>query len=293
MLSDYASFGSLFKKYRLKSEFATLAQFGNALAQEGFVYEDSIYSHWQKNVRVPKDRSLLITIIHIFSRRGGMKALSEANAFLFSAGQGHLTPEEINELEKKAPFSGEPISPPHILNFLLTTIQSKRVVRTGWTMMDISSPESVAEHSYQLCVMAMVLADQLGVDRVKLIKMALIHDLGEIFTGDIVWVRGNIIDIDKRRKKELIEAEGIKKIFKDTHKAEEYKSIFQEMVERKTAEADIFWQLDKLEMAIQALDYELRNKKDLGEFFVSVDLQITSPLIRSIFEVVVSARPKR
>lgn len=174
----------------------------------------------------------------------------------------------------------------------IAPIKLKRVVRTGWTMMDIPAPESVAEHSYQLCVMAMVLGDQLGVDREKLIKMAIIHDLGEIFTGDIVWVRGNIIDIEKRRKKEEVEALGIEKIFKDTNKADEYKSIFKEMVERKTVEADTFWQFDKLEMAIQALDYEIREKKDLSEFFVSVDLQLTSPIFRSIFEHVLAARPK-
>jgi len=293
MTQSNNTFGELFKKYRLKSEFSTLAEFGNELAAQGFVYEDSIYSHWQKNVRVPKDRKLLLTIVELFVKRSGIRTIAEANVFLASAGQGYLSPFELAPLEVYAHFSHEAISPKNALSILLTTIKAKQVVRTGWTMMDIPSPESVAEHSYQLCVMAMVLADQLGVDREKLIKMAIIHDLGEIFTGDIVWVRGNIIDIEKRRKKEEIEALGIEKIFKDTSKAAEYKAIFEEMVERKTREADIFWQIDKLEMAIQALDYELRTKKDLTEFFVSVNLQLTSPTLRTIFAEVQAARPQK
>ena len=159
--------------------------------------------------------------------------------------------------------------------------------------MDIRNPESVAEHTYQLCVMTMILAEQLGVDREKLIKMAIIHDLGEIFTGDIVWVRGNVINIEKRRQKEQIEVKGIAKIFNIVGKADEYKAIFEELRQRKTAEADIFWQLDKLEMGIQALDYEKRLHKNLEEFFVSVDLQLTHPFLRSIFARVLAKRHQK
>lgn len=286
-------FGQLFKKFRLRSEFSTLSQFGDALAKEGFIYEDSLYSHWQKNVRIPKDRKLLLALIRVFIKNGGITSIKDANALLNSAGQGYLTDQEIETFKSHTCFQTECISPERILSFLSTTIKAKRVVRTGWTMMDIQNPESVAEHSYQLCVMAMTLADQLGVDQEKLVKMAIVHDLGEIFTGDIVWVRGNIIDIEKRRKKEQIEEEGIKKIFKIIGKMDEYKDIFQELMQRKSEEAIIFWQLDKLEMAIQALDYEHRTHKNLDEFFTSVDLQVSSPFLRSIFKQILLERPKK
>ena len=293
MTREHTTFGELFKKYRLKSEFSTLSQFGNALAQEGFIYEDSIYSHWQKNVRVPKDRKLLLTLIKIFIERGGMAAIKDANHFLESAGQGYLTSEELAVVSKNTHFNNESISADNALSFLLTTIQSKKIVRTGWKMMSIPNPESVAEHSFQLCVMALVFADQLGVDREKLIKMAVIHDLGEIITGDIVWSRGNIIDIQKRQKKEIIEAQGIEKIFAQLGSSDEYKSIFKEMTERKSVEASIFWQLDKLEMAIQALDYEKRTHKNLYEFFVNTDLQLTLPFLRDIFSCIMAQRPSK
>ena len=292
-MQEHSTFGELFKKYRLKAEFSTLSQFGNALAQAGFIYEDSIYSHWQKNIRVPKDRKLLLTIIKIFIDRDGIQTTIEANRFLESTGQGYLTPEELILVSKNAPFQENTITPAKALTFLLTTIQSKRITRTGWTMMEIPHPESVAEHSYQLCVMAMVFADQLGVNREKLIKMAIIHDLGEIFTGDVVWIRGNIIDLKKRQKKEQVEAKGIESIFTKLGNSKEYGEIFNEMTERKTIEADIFWQLDKLEMAIQALDYEKRTHKNLDEFFVSVELQLTLPFLRAIFAYIQEARPKK
>ena len=46
--------------------------------------------------------------------------------------------------------------------------------------------ESVAEHSWRLTLMAYLVSDEFpGADLEKLLKMCLIHDLGEVFTGDI------------------------------------------------------------------------------------------------------------
>ncbi|MCX6731068.1 MAG: HD domain-containing protein [Candidatus Roizmanbacteria bacterium] len=291
MAQEHSTFGELFKKYRLRSEFSTLSQFGNALAQEGYIYEDSIYSHWQKNVRVPKDRKLLLALIKIFIEKGGITTTVAANSFLNSAGQGYLTKEELEMVTKNTSLVGNAITPANALSFLLTTIQSKGIIRTGWQMMSIPEPESVAEHSFQLCVIAMVFADQLGVDREKLIKMAIIHDLGEIFTGDIVWSRGNIIDIKKRQEKEVVESQGIEALFTKLGNLKEYQDIFLEMTERKSIEASIFWQLDKLEMAIQALKYEQDTGINLDEFFVTTDLQLTLPFLRDIFSHALAQRP--
>lgn len=290
MTKKRLTFGELFKKYRLKSEFSTLTQFGNALAREGFIYEDSIYSHWQKNVRIPKNRALLLILIKIFIEKGGIQSIRDANIFLESAGQGYLTREELVVVAKKAQFQEDSTTPENALSFLLTTIQSKRIVRTGWKLHGIRNPESVAEHSYQLCVMSMIFADQLGCDRDKLTKMALIHDLSEVITGDMVSEHGNMIDLKARNKKETMEAKGIGTMFAPLKDKGEYKRIFEEMVERKSHEANVFWQLDKLEMAIQALQYEQITGKNLEEFFVNTDLQLTLPFLREIFSLVQAAR---
>ena len=61
-LKNNKPFGDLFKKLRLKAEFATLSEFGKALADEGLPYEDSIFSRWQKGNRAPKDRKLLFIL---------------------------------------------------------------------------------------------------------------------------------------------------------------------------------------------------------------------------------------
>src|SRR3990167_6317757 len=91
-------FAYLFKKYRLRSEIETLAEFGDLLAQEGIVYETSLFTRWQKGERVPRDRRILIKIITIFIKQGGIQTIEEANNFIESAGQGYLTKDEITSL---------------------------------------------------------------------------------------------------------------------------------------------------------------------------------------------------
>jgi len=75
-------FAELFKKYRLRAEFETIASFSNALSEKGFFYEESIFSHWQKGTRTPTNRQLLLTMLAIFVEREAVKTITQANEFL-------------------------------------------------------------------------------------------------------------------------------------------------------------------------------------------------------------------
>lgn len=88
----------MFKRYRLRSGFATLSEFGNTLADEGLIFENSLFSHWQNGTRVPKDRNTILTLIKLLIKNGGINKLNEANNFLESAGQGYLTNNETQLL---------------------------------------------------------------------------------------------------------------------------------------------------------------------------------------------------
>lgn len=182
------------------------------------------------------------------------------------------------------------------LDFFKTVGQSKRLLRSGWVREKIKDPESVAEHSFRVGVLAMVLSDKFGypLNKEKLMKMALLHDLAEVITGDIIVERWDIVDVDKRKEKERQEKEGIKKIFDKIDQGDEYAAIFEEMIGRLTPEAKIFFQLDKIEMALQALEYEKEQGKNLEEFFVSVGLYYTKdPLIKEIFDEIIKERERK
>ena len=167
-----------------------------------------------------------------------------------------------------------------LIHFAQEVNKSKRIKRTGWLLEGIAAPESVAEHSFRLVVLAMVLGEYLEVDSEKLVKMAIIHDLGETITGDLVVERGKTINEEYKKRKEELEEKGIETLFKPFSK--KYKAIFHEMIARKTKEAQIFWQLDKLEMALQAKEYEEKQKKHLPEFFENASLYIVHPLLKKI-----------
>ncbi len=191
------------------------------------------------------------------------------------------------------------VSPSHFIDLFLRVNSSKDIPRTGWKMQGIENPESVAEHTFSLSFLTMLLTPILS-DAIdyplninKLVKMAILHDIGEVETGDIVVARGSIIDMQKRAEKEDKEKKGIAKLFKQTDKSNLHLELFSEMIERKTVEASIFWQLDKLDMAIQALAYENSTGKDLSEFFENAKVNTSHEFLRELLEEIMSRRPQK
>ena len=71
-----------------------------------------------------------------------------------------------------------------LLDFLRAAEGLKTVSRSGYT--SAGRPESVAEHTWRLSLMALLLAPEFpDVDFARLIKMCIVHDLGEAIGGDI------------------------------------------------------------------------------------------------------------
>ena len=107
--------------------------------------------------------------------------------------------------------------------------------------------ESVAEHSWRVSLMAMLLRDEFpDADTDKIIRMCLIHDLGECFTGDIPAFLKT--DADRKTEDTLLRQ------WVDTLPAglsAELSALYAEMETQETAEAKIYKALDKLEALIQ------------------------------------------
>ncbi|HEX6406533.1 MAG TPA: HD domain-containing protein [Gemmatimonadales bacterium] len=71
-----------------------------------------------------------------------------------------------------------------LLTFLRAAERLKTVTRSGWT--STGDRESVAEHTWRLALMAMLLYGRTpDIDLARLLKMCLIHDLGEALGGDV------------------------------------------------------------------------------------------------------------
>jgi len=107
--------------------------------------------------------------------------------------------------------------------------------------------ESVAEHCWMVSLMAYFLRDEFpDADMDKVIKMCIIHDLGECFTGDIPVFEKNAAHEEK--EEELL-YEWVKTLPEEY--AEEMLQLYKEMAEQNTIEAKIYKALDSLEALIQ------------------------------------------
>ena len=107
--------------------------------------------------------------------------------------------------------------------------------------------ESVAEHSWMMTLMAFFMRDEFpNADMDKVIRMCIIHDLGECFTGDIPT-------FSKEQVHEDIEENLLFNWIKTlpAYYAEEMKALYNEMAERETVEAKIYKAIDSLEALIQ------------------------------------------
>jgi len=179
----------------------------------------------------------------------------------------------------------------NILNLAFQVGISKKLRRTGWVMRNVKDPESVADHCFRVVVLSMALAPMFEVDREKLTKMAIIHDLGETSTGDLVVEKGRTVNIKLRKEKENIEKQAIRNILYGF--GEDYSKLFQEMIDRKTKEAIIFWEIDVLERTIQAYEYEKEQGVDMSEFFDNADEKIKNPVLRKSLSELIKMRKDR
>lgn len=161
----------------------------------------------------------------------------------------------------------------------------KKVVRTGWKNKGIKDPESVAEHSFRCAILAMFLAPQLSLDQNKLVKMALVHDLGEAVIGDLIWERGKKI-IGSQKEKHIDEGKAVKEVFGGNPDLQEYIQLWEEFETQKTAEAKIIKQIDKLEMVFQALEYEKEgySPSNLKEFWDNAEKYLRGNVLDNYFE---------
>lgn len=90
------------------------------------------------------------------------------------------------------------------LAFLREAEKLKSVLRTSHTAS--GRPESTAEHSWRLCLMAMAFADELPqLDALKVLKMCVVHDLGEAIGGDVPAVhQGAFPDKGVNERRDLL-----------------------------------------------------------------------------------------
>jgi len=138
-----------------------------------------------------------------------------------------------------------------IANFLFEGKVLKELPRAGYHFLG-SGAENVAEHSFMTAFIAFTISRiEPGIDREKIISMALLHDLGEARTGDLNYVQQKYVKVDE------------KKVLSDLTSSltfgEDIAKLISEFNECKTREAKLANDADQLSFIL-----ELKKLQDTG-----------------------------
>ncbi|XP_002534456.3 5'-deoxynucleotidase HDDC2 isoform X1 [Ricinus communis] len=160
-----------------------------------------------------------------------------------------------------------PSSSSSAIDFLSLCHSLKKTKRAGWIKRDVKNPESIADHMYRMGLMALIAPDIPGIDRDKCVKMAIVHDIAEAIVGDITPSDG--IPKEEKSRKEREALDHMCKLLGGGLRAKEISQLWMEYEENSSPEAKIVKDFDKVEMILQALEYENEQDRDLDEFFQS------------------------
>ena len=167
-----------------------------------------------------------------------------------------------------------------ISEFFFQIAELKKLPRSGWKIkVGLKDSESVAEHSYMMSVMSMVLSDMKSLNSEKVLKMTILHDWAESKIGDFMPEQ---IEYEKKSELESYAMSEILELL--PHKIQsEYQDIWDEFLDRKTSEARLVHELDKLEMALQAKIYEKDvDPEKVKPFIISAVEHIIDPDVKKI-----------
>ncbi|MEM8897923.1 MAG: HD domain-containing protein [Bacteroidota bacterium] len=177
-----------------------------------------------------------------------------------------------------------------IITFLKVAEGLKNTLRSSHT--SSGREESVAEHTWRLCLLAMMLQKYYpNINYNRLIKILLIHDMGEIINGDIPAIyQDPSVDKSHEERKDFLEV--IAPL--NEEQQQEMLDLWDEYNEVSSPEAKLAKALDKIETVLQHLDGKNPDDFDYA-FNLGYGIKYTSldPVISHLREYVDEETRKR
>jgi putative hydrolase of HD superfamily len=151
----------------------------------------------------------------------------------------------------------------------------KSLPRTGWLLARVAVPESLADHTCGVALLALFLAESINADYTAqglqepldiegVLALALIHDLGESVLTDLPK---RSTDVLGKSVKHEAEARIIQELLAELPNGDHYRQLWYSYELVSTPEAQLVKDADKLDMVAQALQYAKRGQRNLREFW--------------------------
>jgi putative hydrolase of HD superfamily len=165
------------------------------------------------------------------------------------------------------------------LEALLEALRLKALPRAGWVRKGVPGPESVASHSWGVAWLVLALLPR-ELDRGRALAYATLHDLPEVRIGDLTP-----LDRVPREEKQRREREAMGALAAQLGRAD-LAALFDDYEAQADPEARFVRELDRLDMALQALAHHLAGTAGMEEFIASADAVVRHPALRPWMEAI-------
>lgn len=186
----------------------------------------------------------------------GVQRATVANAMRKLAGEGYVRSVTgggvyvRDQASLPGPEDGEhPLA--GVASFLYEMGALKRLPRAGWLLLGVPSPESVAEHSFRVAMVGMVLAAMDGADVGRTVALAAFHDGHETRISDVPSVGRAYVSTAKPEAVTEHQTAGM-----PDKVAAVVREMTAEYEDNQTREAQLAHDADKIETLLQAIEYQ-------------------------------------
>ena len=166
----------------------------------------------------------------------------------------------------------------------------KLLPRTGWLQRGVAAPESVAEHTFGVAALALLVGDtEPDIERGRVLAIALLHDMAEALLGDLPASARRLLSAEAKHRAEGLAME---ELLAGLPQAAEYVGLWREYAGGSSREARLVKALDRVEMLAQALAYERAGSRALGEFWRDAEAGWGDefPTVRALAQGLIEAR---
>ena len=180
-----------------------------------------------------------------------------------------------------------------MINELIKTLQLKDEKRSGQQLYNIEDPDSIAAHSWSVSLLTLIYGTKSDINLEKALKMAIVHDIPEIETGDIAKRANKENQEASDEEKEQNELNAILDISKNLRR-NEIRQLWKDYNMKNTPEAKLVKDMDLIETSLTALknqkeqNYNPEDNQDLpynnlDEFFETCRGQFNTETGKKLF----------
>jgi putative hydrolase of HD superfamily len=195
------------------------------------------------------------------------------------------------------------------VDFLIKINKLKETPRTGWVLMKVKNPETIAEHIFRVCFNSWFLGRIKKLNEEKLIKTALSHDLCEVYAGDktpfFYWEK---LDRNKKEEEKILlkgirlskeekekrskakfenEKKSLLKLLRPLKKdlKEEIFTLWMDYEKRVSPVGKFVKQIDRVETLLQSIEYFSKEEGGTSWWELTEEI-VDDPLILEFLEVI-------